>query len=64
MNEYIKKIRIASRESRLAVIQAELVRECIRHADPWIVTEIITMKTTGDRILDKTLDKVGGKAFL
>ena len=63
MNEHIKKIRIASRESRLAVIQAELVRECIRHADPWIVTEIITMKTTGDRILDKTLDKVGGKGL-
>lgn len=63
MNGHIRKIRIASRESRLAVIQAELVRECIRQADPWIVTEMVTMKTTGDRILDKTLDKIGGKGL-
>lgn len=62
--EHNKKIiRIASRESRLAVIQAELIGRRISEADPDVSVEIITMKTTGDRILDRTLDKIGGKGL-
>ncbi len=63
MNYYRRRIRIACRESRLAVIQAEIVRDSIRHTDPWIITDLVTMKTTGDRILDRTLDKIGGKGL-
>ena len=63
MKETKCKIRIASRESRLAVIQAELIGKKIREADPLMMTEIVTMKTTGDRIQDRTLDKIGGKGL-
>ena len=59
----MRTIRIGSRESRLAVIQAELVMEAIRAAHPEIRLELVTMKTTGDKILDRTLDKVGGKGL-
>ncbi len=59
----MKKIRIGSRDSKLAIIQSELVMAAIREYDPDIKLELITMKTTGDRILDKTLDKVGGKGL-
>ena len=57
------KIRVGSRESRLAVLQAELLVEAVRAARPDIEWELVTMKTTGDRILDRTLDKIGGKGL-
>lgn len=59
----MKQIRIGSRESRLAVIQAEAVIQAIHEYDPQIHTELVTMKTTGDKILDRTLDKIGGKGL-
>ena len=59
----MKKLRAGSRESRLAVIQTELVMEAIRTQDPDCEIELVTMKTTGDKILDRTLDKVGGKGL-
>lgn len=58
-----RKIRIGSRKSRLAVIQTELVMEMIRETHPEIELELITMETTGDRRLDVTLDKIGGKGL-
>lgn len=58
-----RKVCIGSRESALAVIQTELVRDYIRAAHPEMQVEILTMKTTGDKILDRTLDKVGGKGL-
>lgn len=56
-------IRIGSRESQLAVIQAEIVRKEIRKAHPEIKTELVTMKTTGDKILGKSLELIGGKGL-
>ncbi len=57
------KIVIGSRESRLAVLQSEMVRDYIKKQNPGLEVEILTMKTTGDLILDRTLDKVGGKGL-
>ena len=57
------KLRIGSRESRLAVIQSRMVMEAIGAAEPAAELELVTMKTTGDKILDKTLDKIGGKGL-
>lgn len=51
-------IKVGSRDSRLAVVQAEQIM-----AQLDVPCELITMKTTGDMILDKTLDKVGGKGL-
>lgn len=58
-----KKITVGSRESRLAVAQTQLVIDEIRKHNPDIEIELVTMKTTGDIILDRTLDKVGGKGL-
>lgn len=58
-----KKIIIGSRDSKLAVMQTELVMEQIRKCNPDLELELITLKTTGDLILDKTLDKIGGKGL-
>ena len=57
------KLIIGSRESRLAVIQAELVMDAIARAHPEIELQLLTMKTTGDWILDRPLDKIGGKGL-
>ena len=59
----MKTIRIGSRESRLAVIQSNMVIDAIRAYDPEIDVQLVTMKTTGDKILDRTLDKIGGKGL-
>ena len=57
------KLRIGSRESSLAVIQSRMVMDAIAAAEPATELELVTMKTTGDKILDKTLDKIGGKGL-
>lgn len=57
------KIRIGSRESKLAVIQSNIVIDMIKNYNSDVDVELITMKTTGDIILDKTLDKIGGKGL-
>ncbi|MDO4273171.1 MAG: hydroxymethylbilane synthase [Eubacteriales bacterium] len=59
----MSKVIIGSRESRLAVLQSEMVRDYIRDNNPLTEVDILTMKTTGDIILDRTLDKVGGKGL-
>lgn len=56
-------IRIGSRDSLLAVRQAEIIRERILSCSPELTVEIVTMKTTGDKILDKSLAKIGGKGL-
>ena len=55
------KVIVGSRESKLAVIQSEMVIDAIRKFDSTIDVELVTMKTTGDIILDKKLDQIGGK---
>jgi hydroxymethylbilane synthase len=59
----MKHLIIGSRESRLAVVQAELVRDSLSAIHPDMTFEIKTYKTTGDVILDRTLDQVGGKGL-
>lgn len=58
-----QKIVIGSRESKLAVIQSRMVMEYLEKNCPGMETELLTMKTTGDKILDRTLDKIGGKGL-
>jgi hydroxymethylbilane synthase len=57
------KLIIASRESRLAMWQAENVREKLALLYPQCSIEILGMTTRGDQILDRTLSKVGGKGL-
>ena len=58
-----KKVVIGSRESKLAVLQSQMVKDYIVCRHPQMDVEILTMKTTGDKILDRTLDKIGGKGL-
>ena len=58
-----KTVRIGSRESLLAVRQAEIIRDQILRLCPEMEVEIVTMKTTGDKIMDKSLAKIGGKGL-
>jgi hydroxymethylbilane synthase len=57
------KLIIASRESRLAMWQAEHVRDRLAALYPQTSVEILGMTTRGDQILDRTLSKVGGKGL-
>ena len=59
----LPKLVIASRESRLAMWQAEHVREKLATLYPHRNIEILGMTTRGDQILDRTLSKVGGKGL-
>ena len=45
----MRKVVIGSRESKLAVVQSEMVRDYIRENNADIQVEILTMKTTGDK---------------
>src|ERR1700704_6026131 len=58
-----RKLVIASRESRLALWQSEHVLAQLQRLYPACEVEILGMSTRGDRILDRTLSKVGGKGL-
>ncbi len=56
-------LRIASRNSPLALWQANYVKRELETAHPDLVVQIIGFTTQGDRILDTALSKVGGKGL-
>ena len=58
-----KLIRIATRESLLALWQADYVADALKSAHPGLEVELIKMKSKGDKILDVPLAKVGGKGL-
>jgi hydroxymethylbilane synthase len=59
----ITAIRIASRESPLAMVQSEWVAAQLRHFHPGLTVSIIGMTTRGDQILDQPLAQIGGKGL-
>jgi hydroxymethylbilane synthase len=58
-----ERIVIASRVSRLALWQAEHVRDRLAGLYPACRVEILGMTTRGDEILDRSLAKIGGKGL-
>jgi hydroxymethylbilane synthase len=56
-------LRIATRQSRLALWQAEHVAALLRAAHPGLKVELVPMTTQGDRILDRPLANIGGKGL-
>ena len=56
-------IRVGSRESELAQIQAELVIQAIRKDNQGIECELVTMRTAGDRNQQAALAAIGGKGL-
>lgn len=56
-------IRIATRKSKLALIQTNLVIDKIKEHFPEAVCEVMPIVTTGDKIADRNLYDIGGKAL-
>ncbi|EKO3558498.1 hydroxymethylbilane synthase [Vibrio metschnikovii] len=56
-------IRIATRQSPLALWQAHFVKDALQAAHPHLAVELVTMVTRGDVLLDTPLAKVGGKGL-
>jgi len=57
------KITIGTRGSKLALWQAEWVKSELQKLYPDLVIELNKIKTTGDKILDVPLAKIGGKGL-
>jgi hydroxymethylbilane synthase len=58
-----QSIVIASRESRLALWQAEHIQQRLAALHPQRRVEILGMSTRGDQILDRPLSQIGGKGL-
>lgn len=58
-----QSLRIATRQSPLALWQAEFVRQELEQRHPGLRVELVPMVTKGDIILDTPLAKVGGKGL-
>jgi hydroxymethylbilane synthase len=56
-------LRIASRRSKLAMVQTHWVREALLEAHPDLGISIEAMATQGDKILDVALAKIGDKGL-
>lgn len=63
MTQIPTKLRIATRESRLAMAQTTMVADALRARHPALGIEIVGMTTKGDRVLDRPLAQVGGKGL-
>jgi hydroxymethylbilane synthase len=58
-----EKIIIATRESQLALWQAEHVKARLLALNPGLQVELLGMTTQGDQILDSPLSRIGGKGL-
>lgn len=58
-----RPLRIATRKSALALWQANFVKGELERAHPGLAVELVPLVTTGDKILDVPLAKVGGKGL-
>src|SRR4030095_981904 len=59
----VSGLRIATRQSRLALWQAPHVAAQLREAHPSRPAELVPMTTQGDRVVDRPLAQVGGKGL-
>lgn len=58
-------LRLGTRGSKMALVQAELVKHLLITAHPKLVNavEIVVITTTGDKVRDRRLSEVGGKGM-
>tara|TARA_B110000503_G_scaffold83460_1_gene127304 strand:- start:13723 stop:14655 length:933 start_codon:yes stop_codon:yes gene_type:complete len=59
----LRKLTIATRESPLALWQAEFVRAALLHEYPDLDVQLLGMTSRGDQLLDSPLSKLGGKSL-
>lgn len=58
-----KNLKIATRQSPLALWQAEFIRNQLMQLHSGLEVELVTFVTQGDKILDTPLAKIGGKGL-
>src|SRR5689334_24040767 len=58
-----RRLTIATRESALALWQAEHVRARLCALHPHLTVELLGVTTQGDRLLDRPLAAIGGKGL-
>ena len=59
----MRRVVIATRRSRLALWQAEHVRQRLQGLHAGLAVELLPLSTRGDEILDRRLDQAGGKGL-
>jgi hydroxymethylbilane synthase len=59
----LESLKIGTRESKLALLQSNWVKARIEQEYPNTRIELVAIRTTGDKILDSPLSKVGGKGL-
>ena len=59
----MKKLVIATRESKLAMWQSEHIKALLEEQNPGLEVELLPMTSMGDKILDAPLAKIGGKGL-
>ncbi len=59
----LKTLNIATRQSPLAMWQAEYIKSRLESLYPELEVNLVTMVTKGDKILDTPLAKIGGKGL-
>ncbi|MFZ5395133.1 hydroxymethylbilane synthase [Acinetobacter seifertii] len=59
----MKTLKIATRQSPLALWQAEHIRARLQELHPDLTVELVKFVTQGDKILDTPLAKIGGKGL-
>ncbi len=59
----MRTIKVGSRRSKLAMTQTKWVIQKLKEINPSFAFEIKEIVTKGDRIVDVTLSKVGGKGL-
>lgn len=55
------KLRVGTRASKLALLQTEEVIKALKSIDPCLQAEVVRITTTGDRLLDAPLARIGQK---
>lgn len=58
-----ESIVIGTRGSKLALLQTNIIISSLKKVYPHLKVEVKTIKTTGDKILNKSLSKIGGKGL-
>jgi hydroxymethylbilane synthase len=56
-------LKIGTRASKLALAQSQWVKAHVEARHPGVLVELVNIKTTGDKILDSPLSKIGGKGL-
>lgn len=63
MSKSMTRLRIATRESQLALCQAEQVKALLLQHYPTLEVSLVALTTEGDRRLEVSLQKIGGKGL-